>query len=135
MKHLVSADVRGALRTDPLFANMESAARGLIRKLPDRFEAKLRLRIDGPVKVAKAPTRPNLESRYISHQLRSVTHSSERATHVLGYTRVIEFRESMARFRRWYTATTGMDTQSWRLARELFRCDKSELYPIFWISL
>jgi predicted dehydrogenase/nucleoside-diphosphate-sugar epimerase len=121
MRHLVSDDVRSALRKDPLFGKMETAAGNLVRKLPSRFEDALRRRIGGPSRVAKVTTRQSFDSRYNLQQLRGVTHSCDRAARVIGYTRVIEFRESMATFRRWYTTTRGMENESWPLVRELLR--------------
>jgi uncharacterized protein YbjT (DUF2867 family) len=119
LRHLASDEVRSALRTDPLFGKIEAAARDLARKLPARFEEKLRLRIGGPLRVAKVTTAQSFDSRYNLQQIRSVTHSSERAARMIGYTRVIEFRDSMASFRRWYAATRGMEDGSWPLTREL----------------
>jgi predicted dehydrogenase/nucleoside-diphosphate-sugar epimerase len=119
LKHLVSSDVRMALRTDPLFGWMEQTARGWTRKLPTRLEEALRIRIDGPLRVHKVITRDSLASRYNSQQLRGVTHSRTRATQILGYSNIIEFKESMALFRRWYQTTRGMESESWPLIREL----------------
>jgi nucleoside-diphosphate-sugar epimerase len=121
IKHLVSSDVRRALRADPLLGKVDAAARELARKLPGPIEAKLRLRIEGPPRVAKVPTRPKYDSRFNPQQLRNVTHSCDRAARVLGYTRVIEFRDSMARFRQWYVATRGMAEESWPQIRELLK--------------
>ncbi len=61
------------------------------------------------------------DSRFNPQQLRNVTHSCDRAARVLGYTRVIEFRDSMARFRQWYVATRGMAEESWPQIRECSR--------------
>lgn len=123
IKHLASSEVRDALRADPLFENLELATKGLIEKLPRQFKERLRLRVGGPIRVAKSLSRPGFGSRYIAQQLRDVTHSSERASWIYGYSRVIEFRESMAKFRHWYIATRGMESESWVLARELLLCD------------
>jgi predicted dehydrogenase/nucleoside-diphosphate-sugar epimerase len=121
MKHLVSSEVQSALRADPLFDKAALAARAVIKKLPTRFEDGLSRRIGGPVRVSKVPTTPSFSSRYIGQQLRGVIHSSERAVRTLGYVRIVEFPESMERFRRWYVATRGMQSESWPLARELSR--------------
>jgi hypothetical protein len=121
MKHLVSSEVQSALRADPLFDKAALAARAVIKKLPTRFEDGLSRRIGGPVRVSKVPTTPSFSSRYIGQQLRGVIHSSERAVRTLGYVRIVEFPESMERFRRWYVATRGMQSESWPLARELLR--------------
>ena len=79
----------------------------------------MRLWIGGPVTVARVSTGPGFESRYNQQQLRGVVHSSERAAHQIGYTRLLDFTESMARFREWYSATRDLGTKSWPLARAL----------------
>jgi hypothetical protein len=102
MRYLISDDVRSVLRRDPLFDKIETVARGLVRMLPSRFEDGLRRRISGGLlQVAKVTTKQSFDSRYNLQQLRGVTHSCERAARVIGYTRVVEFPESMATFPRW----------------------------------
>jgi predicted dehydrogenase/nucleoside-diphosphate-sugar epimerase len=119
IKHFASSEVRSALRTDPLLGRMEKGVRDLATRLPDRLQDRLRLSIGGPVSVAKVSTAPRFGSRYNQQQLRGVVHSSERAAREIGYTRVFDFAESMARFREWYSATRGIGTESWPLARHL----------------
>jgi predicted dehydrogenase/nucleoside-diphosphate-sugar epimerase len=119
VKHLVSSEVRMALRADPLFGWLERTARGWTRKLPPRLEEALRLRIEGPLRVPKVVTHRRFTSRYNAQQLRNVTHSCARATQTIKYQKTIDFKESMATFRRWYQTTRGMEGESWPLAREL----------------
>jgi predicted dehydrogenase/nucleoside-diphosphate-sugar epimerase len=119
LTHLASSEVRAALRRDPIWAALDRTVRGWAAKLPPRLEEKLRLRIEGPLRVEKVTTRQHYGSRYNAQQLRSVTHSCARAAQVIGYEAPIGFRESMAMFRDWYRATRGMDSGSWTLAREL----------------
>ncbi len=118
-KHLVSSDVRAALRTDPVFDAAEETMRGLVGKLPARFRDTLRDRIGGPRQIAKVVSGARLVSRYNPQQLRGVTHSSARAAGAIGYENAVEFPESMAMFRRWYRATRGMELHSWPLVRDL----------------
>ncbi len=108
-----------ALRADPLFGWLERTARGWTRKLPPRLEEALRLRIEGPLRVPKVVTHRRFTSRYNAQQLRNVTHSCARATQTIKYQKTIDFKESMATFRRWYQTTRGMEGESWPLAREL----------------
>jgi predicted dehydrogenase/nucleoside-diphosphate-sugar epimerase len=117
--HLVSSEVRSALRADPFFAKIEIAVRDLVKSLPGRFGDELSARLGGPIQVANVHTGPRFGSRYVSQQLRGVTHSCKRAARVLGYKPVVGFRESMNMFRRWYMSTRGIESESWPLAREL----------------
>jgi predicted dehydrogenase/nucleoside-diphosphate-sugar epimerase len=120
MRHLVSSEVRSALRTDPLFDRLEATARVLIKNLPGQIEHRLRINLGGDAQICQVPTAKTFGSRYVWQQLRAVVHSCERAKGAIGFSPVIEFRESMARFRSWYIATRGMEMESWPLARELF---------------
>jgi predicted dehydrogenase/nucleoside-diphosphate-sugar epimerase len=119
IKHLASSGVRNALRADPLLGRIEKQARALAGRLPDTIQDRLRFSLDGPIAVAKVSTAPRFTSRYNPQQLRGVVHSSERAAQQIGYTRVLDFSESMARFRAWYVAMRGIGSEAWPLTREL----------------
>lgn len=119
MKHLVSSDVRAALRRDPLLARLDARARAAVARLPKSSEDSLRYSIEGPTKVAKVQVNVPVMSRYVPQQMRGVAHKTARAREVLGYAPVISFNDSMANFATWYRATRGMDTASWPLVREL----------------
>jgi predicted dehydrogenase/nucleoside-diphosphate-sugar epimerase len=119
LKHFASSEVRRALRADPVLGQIEKGARTFATRLPDRLQDRLRLSLGGTVTVAKVATGPRFGSRYNQQQLRGVVHSSERAAQAIGYTRLLDFAESMARFREWYSATRGVGTESWPLARAL----------------
>lgn len=117
--HLASSEVRDALGRDPLIGKAEQQAHALVARLPDGWRERLRLAIDGPIRVEKAPTRPRFGSRYMEQQLRGVAHRNERAVRLLGYSPIVEFDDSMTRFCDWYAATTGVGTASWPLAAQL----------------
>lgn len=116
-KHLVSSDVREALRRDPLLARLDRRLRRLAGLAGARIEDALRLSIEGPLKVMKVADRNHYASRYNAMQLRKVTHRIDRARAVLGYAPVLDFSASMARFRAWYEGSHGFGADFWPLAR------------------
>jgi len=119
MKHLVSSDVREALRRDPLLAKFDKQMRKFGAIGGKAMEDRLRHSIEGAIKVAKVRD-PNLySSRYNAMQLRGVWHSIDRARDTLGYRPVLSFSESMARFRVWYKTMHGFGEDYWPLARKL----------------
>lgn len=115
-KHLVSSDVREALRRDPLLAKLDKRLRRLAGLAGGRIEERLRRSIEGPIKVGKVPDRSPYTSRYNAMQLRNVCHRIDRAREVLGYKPIIGFQLSMARFRTWYEITHGFREDFWPLA-------------------
>jgi predicted dehydrogenase/nucleoside-diphosphate-sugar epimerase len=117
--HLMSSEVRGALRADPLIEKCEQSARALVEWLPDRLQERLRSSLGGPVRVPKVTTQRLFQSRYMEQQLRGVVHRSQRAAQLIGYTPRIQFADSMARFRSWYTASNGIGSERWPLAKQL----------------
>ena len=119
IKHLVSSDVRQALRQDPLLAKVEASARKLVTCLPRGVEERIRDAVVGPIKIAKRGEPDPHSSRYNTQQLRVVVHRTGRAKTVLGYQPEISFLESMEAFRRWYTMSHGFGTEGWRLSRWL----------------
>jgi nucleoside-diphosphate-sugar epimerase len=115
-KHLVSSDVREALRKDPLLAKADSGLRRLASLAGRGFEDRLRHSIEGPITVDKVyDTNPH-SSRYNVMQLRGVTHRTDRAREVLGYAPPLSFHESMTRFCLWYSAMHGFGAGYWPLA-------------------
>ncbi|MBN2267753.1 MAG: NAD(P)-dependent oxidoreductase [Candidatus Babeliaceae bacterium] len=119
IKHLVSSDVRAALRKDPFLEKVDHSIRSLIGKLPVRVEDRLRYAIEGPISVRKVADSNPYSSRYNVQQLRGVYHTCERAKKSLGYEPRYTFTESMTRFCAWYQAMYGVGTESWKLTREL----------------
>jgi nucleoside-diphosphate-sugar epimerase len=119
LKHLVSSDVREALRHDPLWAKFDARIRQLASLGGTRMEDRLRLSIAGPQTVAKVPDDNPYSSRYNSMQLRGVWHSIDRARDVLGYEPPISFTQSMERFKVWYETMHGFGEPYWPLVRVL----------------
>jgi len=121
VKHLVSSDVREALRKDPLLARADAWMRRTVGKLGTRVEDALRSSIEGPRRVAMASDGKPLHVALCAQQLRGVRHSCEEAKRRLGYRPQYSFAKSMAAFEAWYRAHTGMDTDAWPLLRLLMQ--------------
>ena len=120
LRHLVSSDVRAALRKDPLMAKLDRAARQAVARLGSNLETKVRLGIEGPVHVSRPDPYANLAIGLCAQQLRDVRHLNERAATLLGYSPTISFERSMADFRDWYRAVHGIDGGYWALSRHLY---------------
>jgi nucleoside-diphosphate-sugar epimerase len=119
-RHLVSSDVRAALRKDPLLAKLDHAARAAVTKLGRNMETKLRLGIEGPTAVRRPDPYAGLNLGLCAQQLRQVRHLNERAESLLGFSPPVSFRQSMTDFRAWYRKMHGMDTPFWPIARHLY---------------
>jgi nucleoside-diphosphate-sugar epimerase len=115
-KHLVSSDVRQAMRKDPIFEKVDGTLRGLVPRI---LENPIRLWLSGPTRVAKIDGRGPVNARLVETQLRGVRHGCAKAREVLGYEPPYTFAESMRIFSAWYRAFQGMDRESWPLIREL----------------
>jgi nucleoside-diphosphate-sugar epimerase len=120
IRHLVSSDVRAALRKDPLLAKLDRAARTAVTKLGSGMETKLRLGIEGPAPVSRPDAYANLAVGLCAQQLREVRHLNDRAERVLAFRPSVNFRQSMADFRAWYRKMHGMDTPFWPFSRHLY---------------
>jgi len=120
MKHLVSSDIREALRKDPFWEKVDHAIRGLIGKLGSRAEEKLRLSVEGPVAVNRRTTGPNIDVRLSGQQLREGRHSIEKARRELGYSPAVSYAKSMDNFKTWYRRLHGLDGEFEKLLRELY---------------
>ena len=120
VRHLVSSDVRAALRKDPLLAKLDHAARTAVTKMGRGMETKLRLGIEGPTPVSSPDAYANLAVGLCAQQLREVRHSNDRAERLLGFKPPVSFRQSMADFRAWYRRMHGMDTAFWSISRHLY---------------
>jgi nucleoside-diphosphate-sugar epimerase len=119
LKHLVSSDVREAMRKDPLWAKIDVALRGAVARMGPRVEGALRLSVEGPTHVPKMEPQHVLNWNLCRQQLRDVQHSCELAKQQLGYKPVYSVAESMEAFRKWYRAHHGMDGPAWPLLRQL----------------
>ena len=108
MKHLVSENVRTALRQDPFWKSVDSMLRSIPASLGSRVEDMLRRSIQGPVRVRRGGKEP-VDFALSLQQLRGVVHSCERAKSDLGYRPLYSFAASMSAFRRWYIQHHGLD--------------------------
>ncbi len=120
LRHLVSSDVRAALRKDPLLAKMDKAARTGVAKLGRSMETKLRLGIEGTTVVSQPDPYANLAVGLCAQQLREVRHMNDRAATILNFLPPVSFKQSMADFRAWYRRMNGMDTSFWSISRHLY---------------
>jgi|RhiMethySRZTD1v2_1073278.scaffolds.fasta_scaffold70795_2 Nucleoside-diphosphate-sugar epimerases len=120
VKHLVSGEVREALRQDPLLARLDTFLRKGVGVLGVRFEDRMRLAISGPLPIPRMPAGSNLNVLLCAQQLRGVRHSPDAARRTLGYRPLHTFEQSMVAFRRWYEAHTGRDSDFWPLLKRLW---------------
>jgi nucleoside-diphosphate-sugar epimerase len=121
LRHLVSSDVRAALRQDPLLAKVHDTLRKGIAGLGTQVENSLRWSLEGPRPVTPYEQPKRSPGRLCLQQLRGVRHACDRAKQHLGYKPPHSVAASMRAFEQWYRAGTGMDTEAWLLLRELFR--------------
>ncbi len=117
--HLVSSDVREALRKDPLLCRVDMFFRGLVAKLPGKMEDRVRLGVEGPTKISKVSCGPPINWQFCSAQMRGVFHSCDRLQKDLGYTPENTFEESMKAYSKWYCALRGYDTEFEELLKRL----------------
>ena len=96
--HLVSSDVRAALRKDPLWLKADQLVRRTVAALGNRVEDKLRLSIEGPLHPPDRAHEQQYDVRLSAQQLRNVFHSCDRARRELGYHPLVSFTESMSAF-------------------------------------
>lgn len=120
IKHLVSGDVRSALRKDPLLAKLDGAVRALVARLGSGVEDHLRLAIEGPLKSPPPAALAKPRSRLSAQQLRGVRHRCDKAKAELGYRPPSSFAGSMAAFARWLQSTRGMGDADWSARKILF---------------
>lgn len=117
-KHLLSSDVRRALRQDPLWERFDEILRSAVAQMGTAVEEKLRLSIEGFTVVnEKKPIQINVP--LCAQQLRDVIHQCEKAKNEIGYKPLHSFAQSMAAFRRWYIQHHGLDTTYRDLILEL----------------
>jgi nucleoside-diphosphate-sugar epimerase len=108
--HLVSSDVRAALRKDPLWARVDGLLRGSVARLGGGFETRLRHSIEGPIRIPRRPA-ADYAAPLIAQQLRTVRHSSERARRELGYEPLVSFRQSIGAFAACRRGEARLDTE------------------------
>jgi nucleoside-diphosphate-sugar epimerase len=121
LRHLLSSDVRDALRGDPLIARAELLAKQLVvGATPQQLQKALRRQAGGASKPRQRSTTPRVSIPLLRQQLRDVRYSTERSHEVLGYRPVLSFDQSMASFRQWYSESVGWNTPSWPLLKQLY---------------
>ncbi len=121
IKHLVSSEMRRALRKDPMWEKFDMALRRGVARLGNAAENALRISVEGPIRVGKVDTGPRLNAQLCTQQLREVRHSCELAKTRIGYRPVYTVAESMDAFDRWYRFHHGMDSDLWHMTRQLDR--------------
>lgn len=119
LKHLVSSEVREALRADPLWRRVDIALRRMVARLGTRAESALRLSVEGPIHVGSSASGSPYATPIGRQQLRGIRHSCDRARVELGYAPPYTFADSVRAFSAWYRDAHGMDTPWWPLLRSL----------------
>ncbi len=109
LKHVVSSEVRAAMRLDPLWQRIDIGVRKGVAKMGSGVEDRLRLSIEGTLKVTPASPYEGIDLRLSGHQLRETVHSTRRIEDALHYAPLVTPAESMAAFRAWYRKHHGMD--------------------------
>ena len=109
LTHLLSGEVRQALRRDPLWEQVDTFARGLATKLGSAAEERIRLAVAGPLSVAQVTGEPAINVQLSGQQLRGVRHSCDRAKQEIGYRPLYSFSQSMQAFGIWHRRAQGMD--------------------------
>src|SRR5262249_35350999 len=95
LRHLASAQVRGGMRGDPLYAAVEGwAARAARRWLPGVRGRKSKRRKLSTPPPSMPNGRPEYDVLFLARQLRGVRHSGSRARERLGYVPEISFEDS-----------------------------------------
>ena len=121
LKHLLSSDVRDALREDPLLARTELLAKQLVvGATPQQLQKVLRRHAGGATKPRPRSAAPRVSVPLLRQQLRDVRYSTERSHAVLGYRPVLSFDQSIESFHRWYEQAVGWNTPSWPLLKHLY---------------
>lgn len=120
LKHLVSSDMRTALRKDPMWQSLDGVIRRGAALLGSAVEDRLRLSIEGPLPVHRTETENRLNLRLCAQQLRGVQHSCDLAKKTLGYVPLHSFSESMTAYQRWYRRVHHMDGPDWELLRQFY---------------
>ena len=118
IKHLMSDEVRTALRVHPAWALLETKAKGSVHVLGAGAEDYLRNIFNGPTKVALAKRGELLDTNLIAQQLRKVKHDPSRCHNELAFQPPLSFAESMQSFREWYRTYLDADSPEWQLLGE-----------------
>lgn len=114
-KHLLSDEVRGALRLHPVWASLEARAKAGVRRLGRGTEDHLRNAISGPIKVQVARRDEPFDRNLIAQQLRGIKHDPSRSHRDLGFNPPLSFAQSMQSFRDWYVQHFEAGSAEWAL--------------------
>ncbi len=115
LKHLMSDEVRAALRQNPKLAAIEKKMRHGAELLGKPLESRLQRAVSGPIVVQKASLRDPLNVPLVAQQLRNVKHSSARARAELGFQPRYSIHQSFADFRSWYESMCDGRSEEWKL--------------------
>lgn len=120
LRHLLSSDVRQALKRDAWFGHAERTLKTTVRRVPvlDR-SLRTRFASAGPPKKAGGGALSLPSARLLKQQLRGVTYDTTRARQLLDYRPVVDTRTSMDRFAAWYTVHFGWGDRWWPLLQHL----------------
>ena len=118
VRHLVSSEVRQALKRDAWFAQAERSLKSAIKGVPP-LDQTLRQRFASSERVSRAAGGPTVAPRLLKQQLRGVVYSQERASRLLGYVPPLTFDASMTGFADWYGVHYGWRDEWWPLMQNL----------------
>lgn len=120
LKHVVSSEVRAALRRDPLLARVDQSMRRTVARLGPAVEDRLRVSIEGYTPVVPGYRGEPLDARLCAQQLRGVRHRADAARAALGYQPLVTFAQSIDAFTSWYRMAHGLDQPEWSLLSRLY---------------
>jgi nucleoside-diphosphate-sugar epimerase len=119
LKHLVSEDVREAMRKDPNLLKIDNFFRKLVAR-SSAFEAKMRKSVNGPYRPFASGLEPVYNWSLCAQQLRGVAHSSRRIREELGYQPAVSLDQSLRTYTNWRRNMHAMDRGDWKLLRCLY---------------
>lgn len=110
-RHLVSSDVRAALRKDPIWSSLHKVAVTGSKQLPSHVQNWLRggRNTNGSVFSSKESDRFN--HQMIAQQLRNVHFSSDKAKILIGYEQQVRFDESFSTYCAWHQSHFGLNSE------------------------
>lgn len=121
LKHLMSDEVRSALRLNPTWAALENRVKAGVRKLGKDTEARLRSDLNGPIKVTIKRLQHPFDRVLVSQQVRDVRHDPSHCYRELGFTPPLSFAQSMQSFRDWYMSHFEPASPEWALLGDATR--------------
>lgn len=109
LKHMVSSDVRFALRRDPLWERVDKWIRSVVAKFPGTVEDRLRLSVEGAISVPAADYLSGVNKLLCEQQLKNIRYSCAVANKELGYRPLVSFEKSVDAFTRWRLADNALE--------------------------